>query len=105
MAAKRKGLYSDCCFATLQKKINFLFVIFQFHLLMLVCIFVFADTPPGFVHSVSPMKKAKTGRDYYTFTFQTSPNKFTKATHVLASTRNHTSKPSTLRKQSHLRKY
>lgn len=79
MAAKRKGLYSDCCFATLQKKINFLFVIFQFHLLMLVCIFVFADTPPGFVHSVSPMKKAKTGRDYYTFTFQTSPNKFTKA--------------------------
>lgn len=40
--------------------------------------FSFADTPPGFVHSVSPIKKARTGRDYYTFSFQTSPNKFTK---------------------------
>lgn len=25
------------------------------------------------------MKKGKTGRDYYTFTFQTSPDKFAKA--------------------------
>lgn len=41
--------------------------------------FIFADTPPGFVHSVSPMKKGKTGRDYYTFTFHTSPDKFAKA--------------------------
>ncbi len=46
---------------------------------MLVCIFVFADTPPRFVHLVSPMKKAKTGKDYYTFTLQASPNKYTKA--------------------------
>ena len=40
--------------------------------------FLFTDTPPGFVHSVSPMKKGKSGTDYYTFSFQTSPDKFAK---------------------------
>ena len=30
------------------------------------------------MHSVSPMKKGKSGTDYYTFSFQTSPDKFAK---------------------------
>lgn len=40
--------------------------------------FLFTDTPPDFVHSVSSTKKGKSGTDYYTFSFQTSPDKFAK---------------------------
>ena len=40
--------------------------------------FLFSDTPPGFVHSVSPMKKGKYGTNYYTFSLKTSPDKFAK---------------------------
>lgn len=37
-----------------------------------------ADTDVGFVHSLSPIKKAKSGKLYYNFNLQTSPTKFTK---------------------------
>lgn len=36
------------------------------------------DTDVGFVHSLSPIKKAKSGKLYYNFNLQTSPTKFTK---------------------------
>lgn len=41
-------------------------------------IFPIADTDAGFIHSLSPLKRARNGRDYYNFTLQTSPTKFTK---------------------------
>ena len=33
---------------------------------------------PGYVHSLSPIKKGRSGRDYYCFQLQTSPTKFTR---------------------------
>ena len=50
----------------------------SFTSVLIFCVFLFTDTPPGFVHSVSPMKKGKSGTNYYTFSFQTSPDKFAK---------------------------
>ena len=40
--------------------------------------FSVAVTDVGFVHSLSPIKKAKSGKLYYNFTLQTSQTKFTK---------------------------
>lgn len=37
-----------------------------------------ADADVGYIHSLSPMKKAKSGKLYYNFDLQTSPTKYTR---------------------------
>lgn len=36
------------------------------------------DCDPGFLHSVSPLKKSRTNKDYFVCSLQTSPSKFTR---------------------------
>ena len=40
--------------------------------------FSIADSDVGYVHSLSPIKKARSGKLYYNFDLQTSPTKFTR---------------------------
>ena len=37
-----------------------------------------SDTDPGYIHKLSPIKKAKSGNEYFTFDLQTSSSKFAK---------------------------
>ena len=90
-------IYDLRCLETQKEKVNYL-IISHFNLTlhlnnyylnpyflhvthsnMTIIPFIFiAASDPGFIHSLSPLKKGKSGREYYTFNLQTSPSKFTK---------------------------
>lgn len=52
-------------------------VVIWFTVLINICFFLL-DTDPGYIHQLSPIKKAKSGNDYFTFDLQTSTCQFTK---------------------------